>query len=225
MLTCYFGVPGSGKNTMLAKFATKELKRIKKGKSKYDAVYTDFYCKGCKSITFADLKDYKLYNALILFEEMAMDADNRKFKQFTDSHRDFFVLHRHLNVDVIYATQSYELVDLKIRQLTQELWYLSRSVIPLLGCFTTAKRIYRNININEFSSELTLGYRFCNLIESFFVKNYKMCFRPFYYKYFDSYDERSLKDRPVFDSEEWESQEDLKSLKQLLLDLLPGKTK
>ena len=32
MLTCYFGVPGCGKTTLLTKLAVKELKRIKKGR-------------------------------------------------------------------------------------------------------------------------------------------------------------------------------------------------
>lgn len=204
MLTCYFGVPGCGKTTLLTKFAVKELKRIKWGRSKYKNVYTNFYCKGAKQITYDDLKTHKLYDSLIILDEITLDADNRKFKQFTDDIRDFFILHRHLGLDVIYATQSYELVDLKIRQLTQELWYMSRTVVPFFRRFTSAKRIYRNININEYSSELTMGYRFCNLIESIFVKNYKLAYRPKYYKYFDSYEEGSLGERPVYDSDIWD---------------------
>lgn len=203
MLTCYFGVPGTGKTTFLASIAVKELKKIQRGKSKYNAVYTNFYCKGCNKIEFDDLKKYKLYDSLILLDEITLDADNRKFKQFTDDIRDMFILHRHLGLDIIYATQSFELVDLKIRQLTQELWYLSRSVVPFLNKFTTAKRIYRNISINEYSSELTLGYRFCNLIESFFTSNYKIRFLPLYYKYFDSYDESVLENRSIFISSIW----------------------
>lgn len=203
MLTCYFGVPGSGKTTLMAKFAVKELKRIRKGKSPYKDVYTNFYCKGAKMIDFKDLEKYKLYDSLIILDEITLDADNRKFKDFKDATRDFFILHRHLGIDVIYATQSYELVDLKIRQLTQELWYMSRSVVPFLNRFTTAKRIYRQVNINEHSAELTLGYRFCNFIESLFVKNYRMVYRPNYYKYFDSYEEGNLEKRPIYRSKEW----------------------
>lgn len=205
MLTCYFGVPGCGKTSLLTKFAIKELKKIKNGKSRYNNVYTNFYCEGCTQINYDDLKKFKLYDSLIILDEITLDADNRKFKQFTDDIRDFFILHRHLGIDIIYATQSYELVDLKIRQLTQELWYMNKTVVPLLHNFTSAKRIYRNININEYSSELTLGYRFCNLIESFFVSNFKIVFRPFYYKYFDSYDESTLEDRPLYSGEVWHS--------------------
>lgn len=218
MLICYFGVPGCGKTTLLTKFVAKELKKIRKGKSKYKQVYTNFYCKGAQVIDFKHLDKYKIYDSLIVLDEITLDADNRKFKQFTDGTRDFFILHRHLGNDVIYATQSYDLVDLKIRALTQELWYMSKSVIPLLNKFTSAKRIYREISINEHSSELTVGYRFCNLIESLFVSNYKLVFRPFYYKYFDSFDECQLKNRPIFTSFSWEEYNREKNSKNTLLE-------
>lgn len=201
MVTCYFGVPGVGKTTLLAKFAIKGLKLVKSGR--YENVYTNFYCKGCKRLDFKVLDTYKIYNSLIILDEITLDADNRKFKSFPDGVRDFFILHRHLGNDIIYATQSYEMVDLKIRQVTQELWYMSRSVVPILSEFTSAKRIYRQININEHTSELTLGYRFCNLIEAFFTTNYKSVFRRRYYKYFDSFEEGALENRPIYSSFLW----------------------
>ena len=203
MLTCYFGVPGCGKSTLLTKFAIKELRRIQKGKSKYTAVYTNFYVEGCNQIDFAQLQNYKLYDCLILLDEITLDADNRKFKEFTNGHRDYFILHRHIGNDIIYATQSYETVDLKIRQLTQELWYMSKTVVPFLSNYTTAKRIYRKIDINEHTSELKLGYRFCNLLESFFTSNFKIVYRPFFYKYFDSFEENALAKRPVLPQIPW----------------------
>lgn len=205
MLTCYFGVPGCGKTTLLTKIAVKELKKISKGKSKYKSVYTNFYCDGAKIIDFNNLNNCIVYDSLIIFDEITLDADNRDFKSFPKGIRDFFILHRHLGNDIIYATQSYELVDKKIRQLTQELWYMSKSVIPFICEFTSAKRIYRNININEHTSELVLGYRFCNFIESLFTRNYKCCFRRLYYKYFDSFDDSSLSDRPLYIGSFWNS--------------------
>lgn len=203
MITCYFGVPGCGKTTLMTQFAIKEIKRIEKGKSPYKAVYTNFYCKGAHIIDFNVLKDYKIYDSLLIFDELAMDADNRKFKTFHDNIRDFFILHRHIGNDIIYATQNYDMVDLKVRSLTQQLWYMSKSVVPLLSEFTVARRIYRNININEHTAELVLGYRFCNLLEAFFVRNNRICFRRPYYKYFDSFEEGVLENRPVWTSAKW----------------------
>jgi hypothetical protein len=212
MITCFFGVPGVGKTTLATKIAQRELKRIRRGRSIYRAVYTNFYCVGCNMITYDDLRFNKVYDSLLVFDELTLDADNRKFKEFTDSHRDFFVLHRHLGLDFIYLTQDYGKVDSKIRSLTQELWYMSRTVVPFFRRFTTAKRIYRNIVINEYSGELTLGYRFCNLMETFFTSNRKMCYRPIYYKYFDSYDEGVLRDRPVLVDVPWGNDKDLGKL-------------
>lgn len=189
MIKAYFGVPGCGKTTTL-------VKEYKKNKKKYNHIYTiNVEIKGCKRITKEDLERYKFTNSLILWDEITMDADNREYKTFSKPLRDFFLLHRHLGCDIIYATQNFENVDKKVRDLTSELWYMSKSVIPLLSEFTTTKRIYRNININENTSELTLGYRFCNFIESLFVSNFQIIFRRKYYKYFDSWDELNLTNR------------------------------
>lgn len=204
MITCFFGVPGVGKTSLLTKFAQKELKRIQKGRSPYKQVCTNFYCKGCTQIHYNDLASYKVENSLILLDEITLDADNRDYKNFSDNHRDFFILHRHVCNDIIYATQAYDTVDKKVRVLTQELWYMSKSVLPLLREFTNAKRIYRTISINEHTSELIMGYRFCNFLEALFTSNRKIVFRRRYYNYFDSFDEGSLAERPMFPSIPWD---------------------
>ena len=193
MIKCYFGVPGCGKSTIL-------VKEYIKNKRKYDHIYTiNLVIKGVKKITKEDLELYMFRNTLILWDEITIDADNREFKSFSRDLRDFFILHRHLGCDIIYATQNFEKVDKIVRDLTCELWYMSKSVIPFFRSFTSAKRIYRNININEFTSDLTLGYRFCNFLESIFVSNYKLVFRPFYYRFFDTHDELHLKNRVLFE--------------------------
>lgn len=203
MIVCFFGVPRVGKNTFLTMIAQRELKRMKKGKSKYKHVYTDFYCRGCEKIDYDCIKTHKIYNSLILFEEMGLDADGRKFKNFSDKERDFFVLHGHFFNDIIYATQDYSDVDAKLRRLTQELWYLEKSCVPFLENFTVATRIFRNININEFNSDLVIGYRFSKTLEKIFTKVRMLCYRPLYYAKFESYDEGSLKERPVYEGLSW----------------------
>lgn len=193
MIKAYFGVPGVGKSTILAK-------EYKKNRRHYDHIYTvNLQLSGVEMIKKEDLEKYKFKNTLILWDEITMDADNREFKSFSKELRDFVLLHRHLGCDIIYATQNFENVDKKVRDLTVELWYMSKSVVPLLRSFTTSKRIYRNVNINEHTSELTLGYRFCNFIESIFVSNFRICFRRRYYKYFDTHDELSLKGRVLYE--------------------------
>lgn len=193
MIKGYFGVPGCGKSTTL-------VKEYRKNRKKYDNIYSvNIEIKGVKQITKEDVRKYRFKNALILWDEITLDYDNRNFKEFTKEDKEFWLLHRHMGVDIIYATQNYENVDKKIRDLTIELWYMQKSVVPLCRGFTTTKRIYRNININENNSELTLGYRFCNKIEGIFVSNFKIIWRRKYYKYFNSFDELNLKERKQYE--------------------------
>lgn len=205
MISCYFGVPGAGKTTLLTRFAVKELKKIKSKvrKSKYDKVYTNFECKGCYKMNFGDLERYKFENCLILLDELMLDADNRGFKQFPIGIRDFLTLHRHVGVDIIYATQAYDKVDAKIRALTFDLWYMTKSVIPLISELTFCKRIYRRIVISEYNGDLIMGYRFCNFLEMLFTTNIRIVFRRRFYKYFNSFDECQLAFRPVYKGRLW----------------------
>lgn len=198
MIKGYFGVPGCGKTTNLVKLARKEQKRIKK---RYKHIYTiNVDIKGCERITKETLEKYLIEDSLILWDEITLDADNREFKTFSKELRDFFILHRHVGCDIVYVTQNYEKVDKVVRDLTGELWYMERSIVPLLRQFTKSKRIYRNITINDHTSELSLGYRFCNLIESFFTSNVEICFRRLYYKYFDSYSLLTLESREKYEN-------------------------
>lgn len=203
MVTGFFGVPGCGKSTLLAKFAVKELRKINKGKSHYHHVLTNFPVHGCEMVSLQDLGTFDIENCLILFDEISMDADSRDYKNFSKSLRDFFILHRHVGNDIVYFCQDFEKVDKVIRNLTFDLWYVRSSVIPFLNQFSYAKRIYRNININEFTSDLTLGYRFAKLTEIIFSSSKKICFRPFYYKYFDSFDKLQLNGLPEFHYQKW----------------------
>ena len=196
MIKGYFGVPGCGKSTTL-------VKEYRKNRRKYKHIYTvNLEIKGIKQITKEDFRKYKFPNSLILWDEITLDYDNRDFKTFTKEDKEAWLLHRHFGTDIIYATQNYENVDKKVRDLTIELWYMNKSVIPLFRGFTTTKRIYRNININENTSELTLGYRFCNKIEGIFVSNFKIIWRRKYYKYFNSFDELTMKERKEYEERE-----------------------
>lgn len=192
MIKCIFGAPGCGKTTILAKYG---IKALNKGIN----VYTiNFELPGAIKINFSDLGIYKFEKCLILIDEITIEADNRDFKTFDKKVKEFFILHRHLKTNIIYTTQNYENADKKIRDVTNELWYMAKSCIPIINKFTACKRIYRKININEYTSDLTLGYRFCSFIESLFASNFELVYRPKYYKYFDTYDNLGLENRPKY---------------------------
>lgn len=221
MITCYFGVPRVGKNTFLTMIAQRELRLMKKGKSRYEHIYCDFYCEGTEYFRYSDFKKYKAYNSLFLLGEMGMDADGRNFKNFSKEERDFFILHGHIHCDIIYATQEYSDVDAKIRRLTEDLWFLTKSCVPFLRNFTTARRIFRTIAINDMTSELVVGYRFPNLPEKLFSRVCQRCYRPLYYRYFDSYEEQNLKPREIMYSLPWNKAQ--KMTDKDILDYINGR--
>ena len=203
MITGYFGTPGCGKTTILTALAQKELRRMRKGKSPYKHVLTNFYCQGCEKFDVSDLGIYKFSYSLILIDEITLDVDSRDFKKFSKGLKDFFVLHRHLHNDIVYFCQDFERVDKTIRDMTFDLWYITKSVFPMFSGWSIAKRIFRNININEYSSELTLGYRFASFAEIIFSHTKRIFFRKPWYKYFDSFDEAQLKYREEYTYVEW----------------------
>ena len=189
MIQGYFGLPGSGKTTFLTMLAQKELKKIRKNKSRYDKVLTNFYCDGCYKIDYKDLGHYSIENSLILLDEITLDADSRDFKQFDIYHKSFFLLHRHFNCDVIYFTQQYDGVDKKIRDITSSLYRVKK-----VAFISIATQIYRCLDINEQTKEIVQGSRFPNIIERIFCRVHRYCLRPIYYKYFDSWERPDLED-------------------------------
>lgn len=195
MITGYFGLPGSGKTTYLTMIAQRELRRIARGKSSYERVLTNFYCDGCFRIDYKDLGEYDIRNSLILLDELTLDADSRAFKFFTQSKKMFFIMHRHFNCDVIYFTQQWDGIDKKIRDLTSNLYHVTKCFANVSSVLfrpfqsiSVARRIFRTIEINEYSKEIVTGYRFPTLFERLFGSCKQFCFRPRWYRYFDSWE-------------------------------------
>lgn len=214
MIVGYFGLPGSGKTTFLTRIAQKELRRIAKGKSKYERVYTNFYCQGCYKIDFKNLGVYKLENALVLLDEITLDADSRDFKTFQHHTKEFFLLHRHYNCDVIYFTQQWNNVDKKIRDVTSDLFYVTKAFANVKGlifrpfqCFSVARRVFRTLEINEYTKEIVNGYRFPTMFERFFGSCKQFCYRPSWYRFFDSWEKP--KNLTEYDLCKWDTVENL----------------
>ena len=70
MITCYFGIPGCGKSTILTATARKELRKKKFHRSKYKHIYSNFAIKGVEKITFKDLESFKMYDSLIILSSI-----------------------------------------------------------------------------------------------------------------------------------------------------------
>ena len=123
MISMYFGVPGVGKTTLLAKIAKKNLKR-------YQHVYSNVHLKipGVTYITDDCIGTYDLHDCLILIDEASIFADNRDYKSFNKNgtRLEYFLTHRHYHADIILFTQGYNAVDKKLRTLTVNLYYMQK---------------------------------------------------------------------------------------------------
>lgn len=216
MITGYFGVPGCGKTTLATKKARKlnkkikrDEKRVAKGKKRkcpYEKVLTNFECKGCYKIDFKDIGTKNIQKCAIILDELTIDADNRDFKNFQKSSVEGFIYHRHYFNDIFYYTQNYQAVDKKIRDLTHTLFFVKKSMIFPFSLFTKARIIFRTIEINEHTKEIVNGYRFPNFFENILdflgiLRLGEICFRPLYYKDFNSFSQPLNLD--PFEYEKW----------------------
>ena len=187
MIIGYFGLPGSGKSTMLARY-------YKKYGKKYHRVYSTHSIKGCYKLDFKDLGKYDFSNSLILLDEISLDADNRDYKSFTNDLKKFFILHRHYACDIVWCSQYFDGVDKKIRGLTSELYYMRK-----LFCFTVTMKIKKILHVDNEKQCIQEGEKLPSLLGLLFGGMH-FIYRPLYYKYFDSFEKILL---PKYQSELW----------------------
>ena len=189
-----FGLPGSGKSLFLGMIA----QRAVHGKNinfhglslgslkKYKYVYTNFSCDGCYKLEYDKLGIYNYENCLILVDEIMLLSDARDYKKFSDNLKFFYSEHRKSNCDFIYASQSYDDVDKKIRNRTEQYYYVERFFLD----FSRVRRIDFFFDIINF--KIVDGFSFAPIATDFFF------WRPHYYDNIDSYElvNGSLRNEP-----------------------------
>lgn len=184
MISCYFGLPGCGKTTILAKLAVTAQRQIDRGFSRYKYVYTNVQVNypGIRIIKWDAIGKKDLSDCLILIDEATLYADSRAYKSFPKEKIDWFCTHRHDCADLVYFAQFFDAVDKRMRMVTDKVFYCRG--IPLFG-LTTYIRIPKAIIIPEQTGEIVEGYRKPNFIESLFYR--KTFRRKPWYKYFNSW--------------------------------------
>lgn len=194
-LYLFFGLPGAGKSTLLAKLIFDFTK-----KHKYNHIYSnvDVAIDGVIRVNNDDIGKYNIYDGALFIDEASLFADNRDFKKFGKDKLQYFVMHRHKAMDIFFFTQYYNGIDLKLRNLCTNVYYLYK---PLLTGFWFTKyyRINYGIIIPDGKSnsakmgEIVEGYSKPSIFQRLFCKR---VFRPRYYKYFDSFTDFYLPDLP-----------------------------
>lgn len=190
MVSLYFGLPGCGKTTFATSLAVNEQKRIEKGRSRYEHVYTNFpvFYDGVLQVSSRDLGVKGIYNSLVIIDEASLVADSRDYKKFSFEMKEFFLLHRHFRCDIVLFTQQWDAVDKKIRVITDHVYYVHKGafrrwisyadIIPY-GIIIPDKK-----DNSDKYGEIIQGYCRGSLFTRIFAKRIR---RKKYYKYFDSY--------------------------------------
>ena len=199
MIRTFFGSPGAGKTTMACKLA-------KKNRKKYKRIFCNFSntVPDCGTADLEDLGTWTFPNgSYIAVDEAGIEYNNRAYKALNKDTIRWFKKHRHYYCDVDVFSQSWEDMDVTIRRLSNELWYIRK-----LGPWTLARRVYKRVMVDKNTHQIIDGYHFASMLWLLiwplqlgwpFQKKFMLTFRPFYYKYFDSWeqDDIPVKDFPV----------------------------
>lgn len=172
-----FGKKGSGKSSFLVR---KAIEYQKKG----FVVYTNMSDCCLENVRIIDpdfLGDFvPVADSCLLLDEVGMLYDNRNYKNFKPSVRDFFKLQRHYKVVCYLASQSFD-VDKKLRDLT-DCMYLVTNVAT---AFSLVRPIRKTITLTEATAEGES--RIAENLRFQFITSWKLYWIPKTIKYFESF--------------------------------------
>lgn len=188
MIRIFFGSPGCGKTTTAVSMLYKSRKLYKYRYANFEV--SDKVARECK---LDRVGEWTLPpNSYLCIDEAGIEYNSRKFKSLPQKAIEWFKLHRHYKVKRIdIFSQSWEDMDITLRRLADELWYVKK-----IFCFTLLRRIYKRVKIDKQTEQIIDGYKlagFWNILLPF-NNCVKIVFRPRWYKYFDSY---STPDTPI----------------------------
>ena len=192
MIRIFFGSPGCGKTTLACKFLLKYQKQ-------YDHCFGAFAHK-VPGAAVCDLDQVGEWtfpeHSYVNDDEAGIDFNSRKTLKLPQSMIRYLKLHRHYKVDMDFFSQAWDDIDVVLRRLTVQYWYMYR-----IGPWTLCRRVYKRVMIDKQTHQIIDGYFMPNLlwILAFPLQllkitdqRYMLTFRPFYYKYFDSWDRPEL---------------------------------
>lgn len=195
MIRIFFGSPGCGKTTLCCKF-------LKKNQKKYKHCFGafDHSVPGAAVCDFIGLGDWTFPEcSYVNDDESGINFNSRGTLKLPKHMIQYLKLHRHYGVDFDFFSQSWDDIDIVLRRLTSQYWYLYR-----IGPWTLCRRVYKRVTIDKNTEQIIDGYRMPSMLWLFAwplqvlgitQQRFMLTYRPFYYKYFDSWDRPELRVR------------------------------
>lgn len=180
VVNIYFGVPGSGKTTMAAWLARRDLRR--KGKVWSNVPITGTY----KLDVNKDIGIHHIEKGRLIIDEAGIEYNNRNYKNLPLHQIEFFKYHRHYSTAIDVFSQSYEDMDITLRRLAQNYYVVTKSRLPY---FIKVRSIGRRIGIDENTHQIIDEYYWrCFLFT-------RRIFSPTLWKLFNTKSRKQLKEK------------------------------
>lgn len=178
VVNVYFGVPGSGKTTMAAWLARRDLRRG-------GDVWSNVPITGTYQLDVArDIGIHHIEDGRLIIDEAGIEHNNRSFKSMPRHQIEFYKYHRHYKLAIDVFSQSHEDMDITLRRLAQNYYVVTRSLIPW---HITIRSIRRSIDIDENTKQIIDAYKFrCFLFT-------RRIFSPTLWKLFNTHSKKQLK--------------------------------
>ena len=197
MISRVFGLPGSGKTTMLAMWA---LQAVKSGKYKHVYANVHLTIEGVAYVPFDMFGTYEMRDCIYFVDEATINCGDRDWKGFSKAKIKYMMEHRHHYCDVVFFSQEADGMDKKIRSITDRVYYVykgfwmghwvSKAVkVPYTICWPDGKN-----DSGENAGRILMGYVRPPLLNRIFAK---WIYRKKYYPYFDSWECERLPDLPA----------------------------
>lgn len=171
--------------------AKQAVKAMKSKRYKYVYCNVDLKIDGIIRIYMSDLGKFRITDGLVLIDEAIVEGiGNRDWKNIDKRLINFMLLHRHYNTDINVFSQRWD-IDKTIKAITDRVFYIYKPFFT--GWFRSKYyRIPFDIIIpdpkngnGEKLGDIIQGYCKPSLMQRIFCGK---CYRPLYYKYFDSWE-------------------------------------
>lgn len=142
-------------------------------------------------------------SSYVAIDEAGIEYNSRAYKAMPKPTIAWLKKHRHYVTDIDVFSQSWEDMDVTIRRLSNQLWYMYK-----IGPWTLCRRVYKRVTVDKNTEQIIDGYKMASMLWLLvwplqlgfpFDKKFMLTFRPFYYKYFDSWsvDNIPVKEFPI----------------------------